>query len=168
MPRQQTAGALASHYLRSFRLRWRRLMPVPRVVVEKRAAVTFCQRVVPHHQTRSARRLAVCLVRSTLKTDMDIGSTGRSIRREKMGMYCHPNDNKATFIKELSLPFPEGEEVRFPRRRLHPTKPLLTLLLTKDFDPKEYRTKLGQIQSVAICFESGRADFACLLYGFIP
>ncbi len=59
-----------------------------RVVVKSGGGDILPTGVVPHQQTRSARRLPSVLS-GQRQNRHGHRSTGRSVRREKMGMYCH-------------------------------------------------------------------------------
>ena len=142
--RRQIAGcACQPRHLRSFRLRWRRLMWSVPCCREKRRRRHSADRVVPHQQTRSTRRLPTVLS-GQRQNRHGHRSTGRSVRREKWECTVISNENKATFIKELKLAIPEGEEVPFRAGGYIQIEAPPHTVAYKDFDiPKEYHEDWG-------------------------
>ncbi|SUA20298.1 Na(+)-translocating NADH-quinone reductase subunit F [Neisseria gonorrhoeae] len=105
---------------------------------EKRRRRHSADRAVPHQQTRSTRRLPFVLP-SQCQNRHGHRSTRRSVRREKWECTVISNDNKATFIKELKLAIPEGEEVPFRAGGYIQIEAPPHTVAYKDFDiPKEY------------------------------
>jgi Na+-transporting NADH:ubiquinone oxidoreductase subunit F len=75
----------------------------------------------------------------------------------------------ATFIKELVLELPEGEEVPFRAGRLHPDRVPAHEVNYKDFDIEErVPRRLGQVQHVEVRLQGRRAGDPRLLHGQLP
>ena len=88
-------------------------------------------------EAKEGYRLA-CQV--NVKGNMDVELPERNLRRsEKWECTVISNDNKATFIKELKLAIPEGEEVPFRAGGISKSKLIHIRFTIKIFDiPEEY------------------------------
>lgn len=121
-----------------------------------------------HISKREAREGCRLSCQVNVKTDMDIEVPEEVFGVKKWECTVISNDNKATFIKELKLAIPEGEEVPFRAGGyIQIEAPAAHRCLQRLRHSQGISRRLGQIQSVAIRFQSGRADFARLLYGFV-
>ena len=108
--RRQTAGcACQPRYLRSFRLRWRRLMrSVPRC--RESGGGDILPTELSHISKREAREGCRLSCQVNVKTDMDIEVPEEVFGVKNGECTVISNDNKATFIKEPSLPFPKAKK----------------------------------------------------------
>ena len=96
-----------------------------------------------HISKREAREGCRLSCQVNVKTDMDIEVPEEVFGVKKWECTVISNDNKATFIKELKLAIPEGEEVPFRAGGYIQIEAPLTLLPTKTSTFLRNTTKTG-------------------------
>lgn len=96
-----------------------------------------------HISKREAREGCRLSCQVNVKTDMDIEVPEEVFGVKKWECTVISNDNKATFIKELKLAIPEGEEVPFAPAATSKLKLLLILSPTKTSTFLRNTTKTG-------------------------
>ena len=113
------------------------MRPVPRCREKWRRRILPTE--LSHISKREAREGCRLSCQVNVKTDMDIEVPEEVFGVKKWECTVISNDNKATFIKELKLAIPEGEEVPFRAGGYIQIEAPPHTVAYKDFDiPKEY------------------------------
>lgn len=121
-----------------------------------------------HISKREAREGCRLSCQVNVKTDMDIEVPEEVFGVKNGNAPSFPTTTKQRSLKNSSLPFPKAKKFLSALKRLHSNRsPAAHRCLQRLRHSQGISRRLGQIQSVAIRFQSGRADFARLLYGFV-
>lgn len=120
-----------------------------------------------HISKREAREGCRLSCQVNVKTDMDIEVPEEVFGVKNGNAPSFPTTTKQRSLKNSSLPFPKAKKFLSAPAATFKSKPAAHRCLQRLRHSQGISRRLGQIQSVAIRFQSGRADFARLLYGFV-
>ncbi len=131
-----------------------------------RVAADILPTETAHITKREAKRATGLSCQVSVKQDMDLELPAEIFAISKWECSVRSNESRSTFIKELVLELPEGEDLAFRAGGYIQidAPPHVVEYRTMEI-AEEYQRRLGQIQPLAVPVRSRRTDHARLFDG---